>query len=298
MFTTHIQISLKPGAIDGCILFLLDVIEKIKINKKINKKNMSIVEAFQRGKNHIDDNVVAMIPSIDTSELSRQFSEVKKSLSESLTKKRKLENKPSPLIETFTDNWSKKFNHFRKRGRNGFDYTASENAKTHLLVLRIYEKIITEKRRLQYLKHKTVDSDIAKLNQKLLQLGETAANLSIPCQILIPNYTNNYNNVVMSNDFKALTPNNHVCHRHRLSNKEYQQVLAQKCDVELYISDAEMKISKLRESIGNDDLDDFDKVQQRDFKYEYRHEIFTYAQYCLCNFCTRDIFHLNEMLQP
>lgn len=291
---------------------------------------MSIVEAFERGKRrkkprkYIDDTddddnnvvVVANAPlsqdrslvvvptstevvTIDTSELSREFSEAKKSFSESLTKKRKLENEPSPLIETFTDTWSKTLNHFRKRGRNGFEYVASDDAKTYLAIIRLCEQTITEKRRLQHLKRKTADSDVAMVHKQLLQLGKTAANLPTPCQILLQNSTNNETTLVMSTDFKALTPSNtHVCHGRHLSDEAYQRVQTRKQDVELRICDAYVKIAKLRQSLGDDDVENFDKVRQREFRHEHRHERFTYSQYCLCIFCTQDIFHLNEMLEP
>jgi hypothetical protein len=285
---------------------------------------MDIVEAFERVKRRKkprkysdntdddDNNVVVVanaplssqdrslvVATIDTSELSREFSEAKKSFSESLTKKRKLENELSPLIETFTDTWSKKLNHFRKRGRNGFEYVASNDAKTYLAIIRMGEQTITEKRRLQYLNRKTANSDVVKVHKQLLQLGKTAANLPTPFQLLIQNSTNNETTVVMSTDFKALTPSDtHVCHGRHLSDEAYQRVQTRKKDVELHICDADVKISKLHQSLGDDDSENFDKVRQREFRHEHRHERFTYTQYCLCFFCTKDIFHLNEMLEP
>ena len=262
---------------------------------------MSIVEALSRGRKRkkINDDIVVekkevQTNEIDTKELSGRFSLAKREFSEITAAKQKLDNEPSPLKEMFTDTWSKRLNHFRKRGCNGFKYVAHPDAQTYLSILRIQEKIITEKRRIRYWENKTIESDLVQAHQKILQLVETATTLPNPCQLCIQN--SNGTSLVMSNDFKALIPENQICESQSISSAEYQRVQAQKIDVRRYITDAEREISNLRQSIAGDDLENFIHVRQRKFKYEHRHEQFNYTQYCLCTFCTQDIFHLNEML--
>jgi hypothetical protein len=250
----------------------------------------------------LQDQSLVIIPTptevIDTSDLSRRFSEARQVLSESLTKKLKQDKDPSPLVEIFTDTWSKKFNHFRKRGQNGFKYFASEDAKTYLSIVRLIETRITEQRRLNFFKRKTISSDVVKAQQLLIELTETSVQLSTPSELFLLDYTSNETTVVMSNDFEALTPSHaHIGHSLLLSEQEYERVQARKQDVELYVQDLELKISTLYQSIGDDDVENFDKVQQREFKLEFEHEINSFTQSCLCHFCTQDMSHLNSMLQ-
>jgi hypothetical protein len=264
---------------------------------------MSIIKAFNRVKKRrkCDNELIqtrehvvftTQDPILNVVELNSQFTDVRRRLAMFIEKKNEIYKLISPLAETFTDTWSKQLQHVRKRGRVGINYTPSAAAQKHLDILIYRQQATTYKRRSHYLQRRLVDSEVAEVHKQLLQLVETVATLSPPCQIQTDD------KFVLSNDFKALIPNNISSSQHHLITIEtYDQLQDRLKDIEQIISDSHEKISKLFQDLGNDDSEHFSHVKQREFKYEHQHEQFSYTMYCLCHFCTDDMAFLNNMLQ-